>query len=428
MSSRFLINTLLLGLLFLCCGLPASAQGAEPSYQVFVFWRGDALARENLDQMRLLQVDCCLLPVVHITYNPGARGLTPTVLELNGLSGEDAIGLNFYAVADISLWDKGWDGVPDVPTLAFMISDLSQFAIDAIEKASGNIRGIIIRPTDKKIETGVLIELLKGIKNNPAFLGRKGFEFGVIVKPEWMDSPDFRDLAFVANIIIGDFTAMDPLGFPPRLVDTDWVVKGAWRLDATGKPFVAALPMYEQVIESDNVNSIVNPDVTIPFDILIDNADKASTDSAGNATAVFTNDKTVDNRLVPAGEVFTRLQPHPGKLMEIVNTLYGKDINNLRGIALDGLPYEPSGGGQSASVYISSLKGATIEPAENVKPDLFQEKDIPGNYKAQSKVLRLLALIMLGAMILTGLSVWRKKRLTYDEDTGKLKRTGGNKG
>ena len=114
--------------------------------------------------------------------------------------------------------------------------------------------------------------------------------------------------------------------------------------------------------------------------------------------------------------------------MEIVNTLYRKDIKNLRGIALDGLPYEPSEGGSPPSAYISSLKGATIEPQQNPKPDLFNEKDIPGNIKAQSKVLRFLALIMLGAMILTGLSVWRKKKLTYDEDTGRLKRSGGNKG
>jgi hypothetical protein len=395
---------------------------------VYVFQRGDTLTREDLDRMRLFQVDCCFLPVVHIAYNPATKGLTPSIPKLAGLGGEDAIGLDFYALADISLWDAGWNGVPDVPTLAFMISDLSKFAIDAIEKASGNVKGVIIRPTDKKIETGVLFELLKALKTHPAFSGREGFEFGVVVKPEWMDSPDFRDLAFVANIIVGDFTAMAPLGYPPRLVDTDWVVKGAWKLDGTGKPFVAALPMYEQVVEYDAMNRVVNPDVAISFTVLIDNADKVSTDSAGNTTAIFTNDRTLGERLVPAGTTFTRLQPHPGALMEIVNTLYRKDIKNLRGIALDGLPYEPSEGGSPPSAYISSLKGATIEPQQNPKPDLFNEKDIPGNIKAQSKVLRFLALIMLGAMILTGLSVWRKKKLTYDEDTGRLKRSGGNKG
>ena len=378
--------------------------------------------------MRLLQVDCCLLPVVSIAYNPETKGLTPSVLRLDGLGEEDAIGLNFYAVADINLWDAGWDGHPDVPTIAFMTSDLCKLAMDAIEKASGKVKGIIIRPTGGKSEINVLTELLRGIKANPALQNRKPFEFGIVVNPDVMNSPAFHDPSFVADIIIGDFTAMDSTGFPPRFTDADSVVKGAWKLDDAAKPFVVALPMYEQVIEFDIDNHIVNPDVAIHFGSLMESADKVSSDAAGNTTALFTNDRTIENRLVPAGTTFTRLQPHPGKLMEIVNTLSGKGLKSMRGIAVDGLPYEPSTGGSAASVYISSLKGATIEPARNVKPDLSQEKDIAGSYKAQSKVLRLLGLVMVGAMVLTALSVWRKKKLVYDEESGKLKRGGGNKG
>jgi hypothetical protein len=220
---------------------------------------------------------------------------------------------------------------------------------------------------------------------------------------------------------------MDPQGEPPRLIEDEWVLNGAKKLDKISKPFFVALPMYELVIEYDDANNIIDPDASIPFDLLTEHADKMGTDTAGNPLAIFTSGKTVGDQSILPGTSFAHLKPHPGELTEIIKTLSAKGIENINGIALDGLPYEPSGIGHPASVYVASLKGASSSTGTGVS-SLEQAEIIQDNIRAQFRAFWVITLFMLIAILLTGLSVWRKGKYTYDEDTGKLKRQGGKEG
>ncbi len=416
MLVRLLVAAPLISLLLLCGSISASAQDVDLYYPVYAIWRGDDIKGSDLDTMRILSLDGCILPAVEIKYDDVSQSIVPTIENSSELESEDALGLDFYLVADFYMGKASEGAGGQIDVMSLMAGDICGGAMDGIEAASGNVVGLLVRVLDTEPDLRDVAEICYALRNHAALRGFEGLQIGVYAGPAWLDDQYFPRLAESVDVIVADFTAKNPLGEMPELYDKDWVVRGARGFEKAAKPFIVALPMYEMVIRDYGSEREVVPDNVTKFDKLVDAADKLTTDAAGNPVAEFSRDTSVGDLEIKAGTRFVHLKSNPGTVVDIVKTLKQKAIGDIVGVALDGLPYEPSEGGYRASVYVGSLKGASVASGVSATGSpLKQELETRANLKAQSKAFWMITLVLATAIALTGLSVMRKWKYKGDE-------------
>lgn len=408
-----------------CIGT-AAEQGFSPS-GVYAFWRGDKVSGEDFDHMRNIGIDGCLLPAAGVELDADTGAPLPIAMNLTGLKGEDTIGLDFHIVATLSAPKAGWRKKPDLTTASMLMGDMCRSAFVKIDETGGRFSGILLYCPDQYPDYAKLAQVLNQLRNNAAFQNLDA-KFGVLTNPDTLDIDEFRKLADASDYFALDLTAMDLMGDPPLLIEEDWAVKSIKKMEGFGKPFIAILPIQERVLRHDAVGHVMHTNVPISFDTILKNADTVASDSAANTTAVISTAMVLEGLKIPAGTKFTHVKASPGELAGYVRTLHQMGFENLTGIALDGLPYEPSSYGYKPQEYVSSLKGASSSPAETGQ-SLAEKREtlVVADAKARTRGLWLIGVLALFAGVLAAFSVLRKKNLHYDEGSERLKRNGENK-
>jgi hypothetical protein len=424
-----LIKRVSIGFILLLCCLSsgAGAQSMESTAPyVGAYWRDAAIDGDNLKQISNDGFNGLLLPALEVSYIADTGGWGIDTTHLTDPGNISSTGLTFILVIRLKLWDEGWTGIPDLNSASMIASDITKSMLEKIEAANGDGRviAIAIEPLDKNPDPARIAQFLKWIRNNPAFQDSK-MNFGIIIPPDHMKLAGFNSLGDAADILILNLTAMDPAGDPPRLIDSDWVLKSCRNAKEYGKPVHVIFPIIEKVIRYDKSGRMIDPDSAISFDAIIENADNVDSDAASNTTATISTQIDIDGSMIPAGTRFTHLKTNPGELADLLKVLAAKDVENINTIILDGLPYEPSERAYKPSQFVASLKGSTPSPAASTTPakTLVDEVRLADS-KVYMKGFYIIGIGFLIAMGVAGLSLFRKKNLKYDEESDKFIRKG----
>lgn len=416
------ITIILLG----CILSPCFGQAAVDEFPegIHVYWRGDEPTGDDLEALRNMGVDGCLLPAVGVQYDPQTNSVTPEAMNLTGLKNEDAIGLDFHLVMNFKLPPGGWYRNPDITMPVILMGDIARRTVESLEAADGRIVGVILTTTGVNPDFATLARFLNQLRNNPAFTN-VDVRFGILAQPDWADSDKFQGLADAADYFALNLTAYDIMGKPPQLIDADWVTKSVKKYEDFGKPIITILPMTERVLKHDAVGNVMDINVPLSFDTVMNNSDNIGSDSAANTTATISSATTIEDYKIPAGTKFTFLKSSPGELVGVLNAIEKKEYKNVAGVALDGYPYVPSTQGYPPSEYVASLKGSSKSVAEKTRPTEDKlDQMIRADEKARLNGMWVIGLGVLIAAALTLISLNRKKKLVYDEDSDSLKPPG----
>jgi len=391
---------------------------------VHVYWRGDEPTGEDLEALRNMGVDGCLLPAVGVQYDSQINSVTPEAMNLTGLKNEDAIGLDFHLVMNFKLPPGGWHKNPDITLPVMLMSDMARRAVESLEAADGRIVGVILTTTGVNPDFATLARFLNQLRNNPAFTN-VDVKFGILAEPDWADSDKFPELADAADYFALNLTAYNITGKPPQLIDESWVTKSVKKFEGFGKPIITILPMSERVLKHDAVGNVMDMNIPLSFDTVMNNSDNIGSDSAANTTATISSATTIEDYKIPADTKFTLLKSSPGDLVGVLNAIKKKEYKNVAGLALDGYPYVPSTQGYAPAEYVASLKGSSKSVAEKTRPTEEKlDEMIRADEKSRTSGMWVIGVGVLIAAALTLVSLMRKKKLVYDEDSDSLKPPG----
>ncbi len=416
------ITIILLGCILTPCF--GQAESDDLLGGVHVYWHGDKPTGEDFEALRKMGVDGCLLPAVGVQYDPETNSMTPDAMNLTGLKNEDAIGLDFHLVMNFKLPTGGWYKNPDITLPVMLMSDMARRTVESLEGADGRIVGVILTTTGVNPDFAKLARFLNQLRNNPAFTN-VDVRFGILAEPDWADSGKFTELADAADYFAINLTAYDIMGKPPRIIDESWVTKSVKKFEGFGKPIITILPMSERVLKHDAVGNVMDVNVPLSFDTVMDKSDNVGSDSAANITATISSATTIEDYKIPAGTKFTLLKSSPGELVGVLNAIGKKGYENVAGVALDGYPYVPSTQGYAPAEYVASLKGSSKSVAEKARPTEDKlDQMIRADEKARTGGMWVIGVGVLIAAALTLISLNRKKKLMYDEDSDSLKPPG----